>query len=320
MTRSTVGVQIPDLTGKRVLITGASDGIGAIIADRVAGAGASLVLPFRTPSKGQAALQRLRDAHPGLDVATVPLDLASLASVRQAADTLLDEGTSIDILIANAGIMTPPARVVTEDGFELQMATNHLGHMALIGRLLPLLRTPGTRITSMGSAAAKSGRIDLDDFHSERRFSTARAYMNSKLAQMMFALELDRRAHDAGAALRSNIAHPGTTLTNLYTAGPNMGRSRPSPLAKIVGAFARVGLFVQQPADGAQPALLAATHPNAEGGRFYGPDGPGHFTGSPAEQRIYPVATDALLARAVWDRSAEQIGADFHFATAESKT
>jgi NAD(P)-dependent dehydrogenase (short-subunit alcohol dehydrogenase family) len=313
--RKSTDVPIPDLRGKRALVTGASDGIGLIIAGRLAAAGAELVLPLRTPAKGEAAIARLRDAHSGLRVSTVPLDLASLASVREAADRLLDDGSSIDILIANAGIMAPPRRVVTEDGFELQMATNHLGHMALIARLLPLLQAPGTRVTSMASAAAKSGRIDLDDLHSERRYSGVRAYMNSKLAQMLFALELDRRAQSAGAALRSNVAHPGTTMTNLYSAGPDLGRSRPSPLARIMRTFARAGLFVQQPSAGAEPALLAAVGAEGRGGRFYGPDGIGHFTGSAAEQRIYPAATDALLRHAVWQRSVEHIGMDIEFAT-----
>jgi NAD(P)-dependent dehydrogenase (short-subunit alcohol dehydrogenase family) len=267
----------PDLTGKLVLLT--------------------------------AALERLRAASPDASIATHPLDLASLSSVERLVNRLNTEGRSIDILIANAGIMMPPTRTTTEDGFELQFGTNHLGHVALIGGLLPLLRAGGARVTTMSSAAARSGKLEWDDLQSERRYSPSRAYMASKLAQMLFAFELDRRSTAAGWGITSNVAHPGTTQTNLYAAGPNLARTRPSAYEGIVKRLASLRLFVQNVDSGLLPALMAATDPAARGGRFYGPDGFGHFTGNAAEQRIYRAATDLADAARIWDISEELTGA-----------
>ncbi|MFL1431883.1 MULTISPECIES: SDR family oxidoreductase [unclassified Nocardiopsis] len=303
-------VDVPDLRGRRALVTGASDGIGLELARRLAAAGADLVLPFRTPAKGAAALARLRAGSPGATITSLPLDLASQASVRGAAEELLEADRDIDLLIANAGIMTPPAHILTEDGFELQMATNHLGHAAFIGRLFPLLRRSRTRITSVSSAAAGSGRVDPADLRGTGGYAPVRAYGASKLAQLLFALELDRRSRAHGWGVVSNAAHPGTVYTNLYSAGPNLGRAKPSPVAGVMRTLSRAGVFVQTPRAGALPALLAATRPEAGGGRFYGPDGPGHFTGSAAEQRIYRSARDPELAARVWEATLQATGVD----------
>ncbi|MFI6423838.1 SDR family oxidoreductase [Promicromonospora sp. NPDC050880] len=309
-------VVVPDLTGTRALVTGASDGIGLGLAERLARAGAELVLPVRNPAKGAAAVARLRDAVPGVVVTTRPGDLASLASVAALADGLLAEGRPIDLLVANAGVMTPPSRTITADGFELQLGTNHLGHMALVGRLLPLLVAQGpgggARVTTMTSAAARFGRIDWADLNSERDYSPVRAYNLSKLAQLLFALELDRRSRAHGWGIVSNAAHPGTTYSGLYSAGPGLGSSaRPPRVDIVMRRLLALGVFVQPVAQGLLPALQAATDPAAGGGTFYGPDGVGHFTGSSAPQRVYRAATDAAAAARLWAVSEELTGVRF---------
>ncbi|WP_423465279.1 SDR family oxidoreductase [Promicromonospora sp. MS192] len=305
-------VVVPDLTGTRALVTGASDGIGLGLAERLARAGAELVLPVRNPAKGAAAVARLWDAVPGAVVTTRPGDLASLASVAALADGLLAEGRPIDLLVANAGVMTPPSRTTTADGFELQLGTNHLGHMALVGRLLPLLVAPGARVTTMTSAAARFGRIDWADLNSERDYSPVRAYNLSKLAQLLFALELDRRSRAHGWGIVSNAAHPGTTYSGLYSAGPGLGGSaRPPRVDTVMRRLLALGVFVQPVAQGLLPALQAATDPAAGGGTFYGPDGVGHFTGSSARQRVYRAATDAAAAARLWAVSEELTGVRF---------
>ncbi|MFJ3404619.1 SDR family oxidoreductase [Promicromonospora sp. NPDC090134] len=309
-------VVVPDLTGRRALVTGASDGIGLGIAERLARAGAELVLPVRNPAKGEAAVERLRAAVPDAVVGTRRLDLASLESVAALADDLLAEGRPIDLLVANAGVMTPPSRHTTADGFELQLGTNHLGHMALIGRLLPLLRATGerpagARVTTMSSAAARFGKIDWTDLNSERDYSPVRAYNFSKLAQLMFALELDRRSRAHGWGIVSNVAHPGTTYTGLYAAGPGLGTSGPPRMDAVMRRLLALGVFVQPVEMGILPALQAVTDVTAEGGTFYGPDGVGHFTGSSAPQRVYDAATDEAAASRLWDASENLTGVRF---------
>ncbi|BCY09514.1 SDR family oxidoreductase [Actinoplanes sp. L3-i22] len=258
-----------DLTGRLAVVTGASDGIGRELATHLAHAGADLVLPVRNPAKGEAAAALIRRANPTAKIRLERLDLADLASVTAFADALLGEGRPLDLLVNNAGVMLPPQRQVTVDGFELQFGTNVLGHAALTLRLLPLLRAAHGRVTTLTSAAAKHARIDWDDLSAERKYRGTRAYGRSKLLNLLFALELDRRE----AAVSSNAAHPGTTLTNLY-------RTTPGPLRAITGRFA------QSPARGVLPPLMAATAPDA-GGRLYGPDGFGEFTGGPTELAVY---------------------------------
>ena len=302
---------VPDLTGKLAVVTGASDGIGFALAGRLARAGAELVLPVRNRDKGEAAATRIRDLAPGIEVSTRPLDLASLESVRQFATALNDEGRPIDYLIANAGVMMPATRHLTVDGFELQMGTNHLGHMALVGMILPLLSRAGGRVTTMSSAAARTGKIDWRNLQGEIAYSATASYMTSKLAQMLFALELDRRSKANGWNVTSNVAHPGTTYTRLYSVGPNMGRGKPSPYDGLMRRLSKVGLFVQTVDKGLLPALYAATSPRAAGGRFYGPDGIGHFTGSAIEQAVYKVALDEAMAGRLWETSEQLTGVHF---------
>jgi NAD(P)-dependent dehydrogenase (short-subunit alcohol dehydrogenase family) len=302
---------IPDLDRARILVTGASDGIGLALARRLAGAGAELILPVRNRAKGEAAAARIRQEHTAARLTLLDMDLASLASVRAAAQLLLEDGRPLTGLVANAGVMTPPERRTTEDGFELQFGTNHLGHAALIGRLLPLLREGRARVTTMSSSAARSGRLDWDDLQAERKYSPVRSYMSSKLAQLLFALELDRRSEAGGWGITSNVAHPGTTYSNLYASGPNLGRTRPSRLDAIMRWLADRGVLVQHVEDGLKPALHALTHDSSARGRFYGPDGIGHFTGQAAEQRIYRAARDLDAAARLWAVSEELVDVRF---------
>ena len=309
-------VVVPDLSGRRALVTGASDGIGLGLAERLARAGAELVLPVRNPAKGESAVARLRAAVPDAVVGTRPLDLASLDSVAALADDLLADGRPIDLMVANAGVMTPPTRHTTADGFELQLGTNHLGHMALVGRLLPLLiasdsRPAGARVTTMSSAAARFGAIDWADLNSERAYSPVRAYNFSKLAQLMFALELDRRSRAHGWGIVSNAAHPGTTYTGLYAAGPGLGTGEPPRMDAVMRRLLGLGVMVQPVEMGILPALQAVTDVTAKGGTFYGPDGVGHFTGSSAPQRVYRAATDEAAASRLWDASEGLTGVRF---------
>jgi NAD(P)-dependent dehydrogenase (short-subunit alcohol dehydrogenase family) len=306
-----LSVSVPDLTGRRAVVTGASDGIGLGLATRLAQAGADLVLPVRDPVKGEAAVARIRSVVPGAVITLRDLDLASLDSVAALSDTLNAEGRPIDILVDNAGVMSPATRHTTADGLELQFGTNHIGHMALVGRILPLLVAGQARVTTMSSSAARTGKIDWADLQSERKYSPIRSYGTSKLANLMFGLELDRRSRANGWGVVSNVAHPGTTLTNLYVSGPNLGRKRPAHLQAIMKRLAGWGLFVQNVDAGLLPALYAATSPQAQGGRFYGPDGLGQFTGAPTELTVYRAARDQAAAARLWDVSERLTGVEF---------
>jgi NAD(P)-dependent dehydrogenase (short-subunit alcohol dehydrogenase family) len=302
---------VGDLTGKLAVVTGGSDGLGLGLATRLARAGAEVVLPVRNPAKGDAALDAVRAAAPGATVSTRQVDLASLDSVAALADTLLGEGRPIHLLINNAGVMAPPTRHSTVDGFELQFGTNHLAHFALAGRLLPLLRAGRARVTTMSSSAARSGRLDWDDLQSTRRYGAVRAYNASKLATLHFGLELDRRSRAGGWGVTSNVAHPGTTMTNLYASGPNLGRSRPSAHHAVMSRLARWGILVQSVDAGLRPALYAATSERAQGGRFYGPDGLGQFTGAPTELAVYRSARSTDDAARLWAVSEQLVGVEY---------
>ncbi|MDQ2786015.1 MAG: SDR family oxidoreductase [Chloroflexota bacterium] len=303
MARTKPDVHVPDLTGKLAVVTGASDGLGFGLAARLARAGAEVIMPVRNAEKGAAAAGRIRTAAPGAMISTRPLDLASLDSVAALGRALNDEGRPIDLWINDAGVMMPPTRFVSEDGFELQFAVNYLGHFALVAHVLPLLRAGGARVTTMASVGARAGRLAFDDLQSERRYSPVRAYNQSKLAIMMFALELDRRSRANGWGITSNAAHPGLTVTNLQSAGPNMGRTGASPISRWFPTLARFPFLIQQVETGILPALFAATSPEAKGGAFYGPDGLAHFTGGATEQGIYRAARDEEESRRIWELS-----------------
>jgi NAD(P)-dependent dehydrogenase (short-subunit alcohol dehydrogenase family) len=232
-------------------------------------------MAIRNRAKGEAAINEIRATVPNAKLTIKPVDLSSLGSVATLGEQLNAEGRPINILINNAGVMTPPQRDTTADGFELQFGSNHLGHFALTGHVLPLLRAAGNaQVVSLSSMAARQGRIHFDDLQFEKSYTPMQAYGQSKLAVLMFARELNRRSSQAGWGIISNAAHPGLTKTNLQISGPSHGRSKPSTMARLYKLSWRLTPFLWQEIDeGILPALYAATSPQAEGGAYYGPHG-----------------------------------------------
>ncbi|AXJ96478.1 MULTISPECIES: oxidoreductase [unclassified Sphingomonas] len=293
---------IPPQRGRTAIVTG-TGGLGFEDAVALARAGACVVLAGRNGAKGAEAVNRIRTMLPVADVRFEELDLASLASVTAFADRIAARHETIDMLINNAGVMVPPRREVTADGFELQLGTNHLGHFALTAHLLPMLPA-GARVVSLSSVAARTGVIDFDDLNSARGYKAMKAYSQSKLACLLFALELQRRSDAAGMGIVSIAAHPGIARTDLLHNGP--GRRSAHGLARTLLPF----LF--QPADrGALPTLYAATAPDAAGGAYYGPDGIGEVRGYPTSATIPPQALDQDVAVHLWQVSEELTGARF---------
>ncbi len=239
--------------------------MGLRMARRLAAAGADLVLPVRNAAKGEAALATIRAEVPAASVRLATMDLASLDSVAAFAATLLEEEAPVHVLVNNAGVMTPPERRTTVDGHELQIATNHLGHVALVAHLLPLLREGGGRVTSQTSIAANRNGVQLDDLDSERGYDPFRAYSSSKIAVGLFALELDRRSRAHGWGISSNLAHPGVAPTNLLGARPEIGRGSEGRELRLIRRLSALGI-AGTPDSAGLPALLAATAPDAVGG------------------------------------------------------
>ena len=266
---------VPELSGKLAVVTGSNSGLGFGLARRLSAAGAEVVMAIRNRAKGEAAIDEIRATVPNAKLSIRPLDLSSLGSVSALGEELNAEGRPIDILINNAGVMTPPQRDTTADGFELQFGSNHLGHFALTAHLLPLLRAAGNaRVVSLSSLAARQGRIHFDDPQFEKSYAPMQAYGQSKLAVLMFARELNRRSSRAGWGILSTAAHPGLTETNLQISGPSHGRSKPSTMERLYKLSWRLTPFLWQEIDeGILPALYAATSPQAEGGAYYGPHG-----------------------------------------------
>lgn len=266
---------VPDLSGKLAIITGANSGLGFGLARRLSAAGADVVMAIRNRPKGEAAIEEIRRTVPAAKLTIKPLDLSSLASVAALGEQLNAEGRPIDILINNAGVMTPPERDTTADGFELQFGSNHLGHFALTGHLLGLLReAPGARVVSLSSLAATPAKIHFDDPLFNTSYTPMSAYGQSKLAVLMFARELDKRSRAGGWGIMSNAAHPGITKTNLQVTGPSHGREKPAMMERFYRLSWRFTPFLWQKIDdGILPALYAAVTPGAEGGAFYGPRG-----------------------------------------------
>jgi NAD(P)-dependent dehydrogenase (short-subunit alcohol dehydrogenase family) len=292
---------IPSQKGRTAVVTG-TGGLGLHDALELARAGARVIVAGRNPRKGGATVDRIRASVARADVRFELLDLASLTSIEAFAARLGSSSDSLDLLINNAAVMTPPRRQVTSDGFELQFGTNHLGHFALTLRLLPLLRRGRSpRVVSVSSVAARSGALDFDDLQSERRYKPMAAYGQSKLACLMFAFELQRRSDVGGWGVQSVAAHPGIARTDLL---PN-GAGPSSPEAMI----RRFLWFLFQPAaQGALPTLFAATAPQAEGGQYYGPDRLGETRGHPALARVPAQALDRTDATRLWVDSARLTG------------
>jgi NAD(P)-dependent dehydrogenase (short-subunit alcohol dehydrogenase family) len=295
--------EIPSQLGRTAVVTGATSGLGYETALALAKAGAEVILTGRDGRKGQSAIEKISGEVIGAKVSYEHLDLASLASVADFAQRMGDRHC-LDLLINNAGVMALPRRQTTADGFEMQFGTNHLGHFALTSRLLPMLRrASGPRVVSVSSLAHRTGFIDFGDLQGERVYAPWKAYGQSKLATLMFALELQRRSDAAGWNLVSNAAHPGFARTNLFTSGPG-------GLLSLATDFA-APFFGHSAADGARPILFAATSPEAKPGAYYGPGGIGELRGAPAPAMIMPQARDAAAAARLWDISEQLAGTSF---------
>jgi NAD(P)-dependent dehydrogenase (short-subunit alcohol dehydrogenase family) len=292
---------IPDLSGRLAVVTGATGGLGLETALGLAGAGAEVLLAGRDPAKGLAAETRIRNRHAKAEVRFEMIDLASLASVAAFAERMRAAGRPIDILVNNAGIMALPKRETTVDGFERQFGTNYLSHFALTGRLLPLLIAGQARVVALSSIAHRNGQIRLDDLNYDQGYKPWPVYGQTKLAMLMFALELDRRSSANGWGVTSVAAHPGIAGTDLFANGPGAGGSGRGITAWISDLV--VKLVGHSAADGALPQLMAATLPDVGGGAYFGPQGWKELKGPPGPAVIAPQALDAEVAAALWAAS-----------------
>src|SRR5829696_1471554 len=299
----------PSQEGRTAIVTGANSGIGYHAAAGLAHAGARVVLACRSEDRGREAFDRLKAAKPRADVELRLLDLADLSSVRDFAAAAREELDEINLLVNNAGVMAIPRRE-TADGFEMQLGTNHLGHFALTGLLLPaLLAADAPRVVTISSNAHKMGKIDFDDLQSARSYRRWRVYGQAKLANLLFALELQRRADATAAPLRSYAAHPGYAATNLQT---QSGRMRGNRLDELVNVAANK-VLAQTDEQGALPTLYAATM-DIPGGSYVGPNGPLEMRGAPKVTTPACQARDERTAVRLWERSEELTGVTFDLA------
>ncbi len=295
---------VPSQAGRLAVVTG-TGGLGYETALVLARQGAEVILSGRNEGKGREAIRRITALAPGSSVRFELLDLAAIASVTAFSNRLRAQDRPIDLLINNAGVMTPPYRRTTADGFELQFGTNYLGHFALTAQLLPLLeRGRGPRVVEVSSGAHRlRGAIHFDDLQWERNYKPWGAYAQSKLAMLMFALELQRRSDAAGWGLMSNAAHPGFARTELIANGPGAD-ARLTKINNVVRPF-----LSHSAADGALPVLFAATSPEAKGGGYYGPTGPFELIGASGPAVIGSHAKDLGVARKLWEISEDLTGA-----------
>jgi NAD(P)-dependent dehydrogenase (short-subunit alcohol dehydrogenase family) len=306
--------QIPSLVGKTALVTGANSGIGYQAAVELARHGAHVVLGVRDANKGHAALETLlREAainhtgqgltRPSAEIAL--LDLASLASIRKFGIGFAARRQPLDILINNAGVMALPTRELTEDGFERQFGTNHLGHFALTGYMVPLLLAAATpRVITVSSLAHRNGTIEFDNLQSERKYTPWKAYQNSKLANLLFAFELHRRARAVGSNLSSIACHPGISRTNLVASGPGSD-------FKTNLLFGPLRFLTSPDSEGAEPTLYAAANPDAHSGEYIGPDGFLEFRGHAKVVHPRKKALDPDVAKKLWTVSEQLTGLTF---------
>ncbi|WP_150306742.1 SDR family oxidoreductase [Planctomonas psychrotolerans] len=311
---------LPDLTGRRAVVTGGTSGLGLETARRLAAAGAEVVLTARTDEKGRTAVDDIRSTTPGARVEHSILELADLESVAEFSARTSADNAPLDLLINNAGVMAVPHRHTTVDGFEVQFGTNHLGHFALTARLLPaLLIARAPRVITLSSLAHRGGRFDFDDLHSERTYSPWGAYATSKLANLVFARELARRSRCAGWGILSTAAHPGLSSTNLQRAGkeygqapsgghaPKSGSTSPSVRNRIL-MTARV---LQDAAAGARPTLRAATGSDVKPGDYFGPGNAFELTGAPRRARSSRLSRNEDVAKRLWSESERLVGLQF---------
>ena len=297
---------IPAQDGRVMVVTGATSGIGLITARELARAGATVVLACRNADKAEEVATQIRLAAAGARVQTIPLDLSSLASVERCADGLHERFDHIDVLVNNAGVMAPPLRR-TEDGFELQFGTNHLGHFALTGQVIDLvLAAPSPRVVSVASGAHRMGKMHFDDLNWERGYSKWPAYGQSKLANLLFTFELQRRAQAADIGLLAVAAHPGYAATHLQAAGPEMAGN--GLMRRMMGVGNR--LFAQSDEQGALPTIYAATM-DVPPGAYVGPDGRFEMQGRPTLVGTSNAARDAQAQRRLWEVSEQLTGIRF---------
>jgi len=291
--------------GKSVIITGGNSGIGLEAAKVLAGKGMRILLAVRNEVKCAAARKEILSLHPQAIVEIRMLDVADLASVQTFADGILRDFDSLHLLINNAGVLMPPYSK-TKDGFEMQFGSNHLGHFALTALLLPLLeKTPGSRIVTIGSLAHSRGAIDFDNLDGSKGYKAKSFYNQSKLANMLFALELDRRLKKYGSQTISVVCHPGVSGTNIFKLG---NRDAPLFLRNLANKY-----YLQPPAIGALATVYAATEPGLKGGEYVGPDGAGRRKGYPILETPHASALDQEVAERLWKVSEELTGVKFEF-------
>jgi NAD(P)-dependent dehydrogenase (short-subunit alcohol dehydrogenase family) len=300
--------RIADQSGRTFIVTGGNGGLGFETTRQLAAHGGRVVLAARSEQKGLDAVARITAAQPGAAVEFRALDLADLDSVRDFAAAILSDGIPVDVLINNAGVMYPPRRL-TPQGFESQFATNHLGHFALSGLLFGTIRQGREpRVVTVSSGEHKGGSIHFDDLTGERSYSPRAFYQQSKFANVLFGLELDRRVRAAGIAVRSVLAHPGYAATNLQSSGPT------GVMKQLMKVSNR--LVAQSAEMGALPQLYAAVDPGAESGRFYGPGGFSELRGYPVEVQPTATAKDEETARRLWEVSERLTGVTWNLQTA----
>jgi NAD(P)-dependent dehydrogenase (short-subunit alcohol dehydrogenase family) len=297
---------VPDQHGRTVVVTGANSGIGLEAARELARKGATVVLACRNADKAVTAVASISASAPDARVETEALDLASLASVKEFARRFASAHDGLDLLINNAGVMAPPRRL-TEDGFESQFGTNHLGHFALTALLITNMHgRPDARVVTVSSGAHRTGRMAFDDLHGEKKYGAWAAYGQSKLSNLLFMAELDRRLRTAESPVKSVAAHPGYAATNLQSTSSRWHEA----------FFMSIGnrLVAQSAAQGALPTLYAATHPEIEGGAYIGPDGWFEMRGHPVPVSRSAAAQDAAAAARLWQLSEELTGVAFEVA------
>ena len=314
MSKKWKAADIPSLAGKRILITGANSGIGYHAALKLARKGAHVILASRDRQRGEAALARLDADAPSAHTELVIFDLASLASVRRFAEDELAKHRPIHVLINNAGVMAPPKRLQTADGFELQFGTNVLGHFALTALLMPALERGAAeckdrpRIVTIASIAHKRGQLNFDDLQSTKSYGPMRAYQQSKLADLMFAFELGRRLRATDSRVMSVAAHPGVASTNLFQVGDYSTFEKSA--RNLVGHA--IGIFLNTAAEGALPTLYAATASTAQDGGYYGPQGFQEMRGEDVgPAKVASQALDTVAAARLWQVCEELTGIKF---------
>ncbi|MCT9852389.1 oxidoreductase [Priestia megaterium] len=296
---------IPSQRDRLIIITG-TGGLGYIIALALAHAGAEVILAGRNRSKGEAAIKKIQSSVTSANIHFEELDLADLVSIETFAKRICSKYQKLDVLINNAAVMTNPKRQVTKDGFELQFGTNHLGHFALTAHLMPVLRkSHNSRVVTVCALAANSGVINFDDLQSEQNYRPMPVYGQSKLANLIFSLELHRRSEAEKWGVRSIAAHPGLSRTDLVDSGAKQNNKAPLPL-RLFGKF-----MMQSAEEGALPTLFAATSPEAESGQYYGPGGARETKGFPSPAKITSNAKDVNTAKRLWETSKQLTNVDF---------